>query len=207
MDWFDSNGRDFPWREGGRSPYEILVAEILLQKTRANRVEEIYLDFLERLPSIKSINSSSRRKIKKILSPLGLQERRSRLLKRISRKIIAKYDGKIPSDKKKLEELPGVGPYISKATLCFAFGKKVPVLDANVARILGRCFSLDYKGDLRRKEKLKRLSRTLLSDENPQDYNYALLDLGALVCTSGNMKCGECPLANHCDKKESTKDH
>ena len=201
LEWYQENGRSFPWRKDKRSPYEILVAEILLQKTRAETVEKVYESFLDHLPSLEVLNSSDFEEIESHLSGLGLQNRRAKWLKEIAEKLINENDGKIPQSEEKIKKLPGVGLYIGNAVLTFAFSKKKPILDANTSRVLGRMHSINYKGDLRRKKRLKKKAKEILPDEHIKKFNWALLDIGAILCHRNNPECSKCPFSKECNFK------
>jgi len=199
LDWYEEKGRDFPWREEDRNPYEILIAEVLLQKTNARSVEKIYEDFLDDFGSIVKLANAPEEEIKKHLSKLGLQERRTKWLMNLSERIMNEHDGSIPSTEEELKDLKGIGLYIGNAILCFGFGKKKHVLDVNTSKVLGRCFSIDHEGDLRRNEKLKKKANEILPDENIKKFNWALLDIGSMSCDDSFPTCSDCPLNENCD--------
>jgi len=195
--WYAENRRNFIWRRGGVSTYELLIAEMLLQKTQAKVVEPVLKEFIARYPNIKSVHRASRKEIEKLIWKLGLFRHRSKNIKEVAKIIVEKYGGIIESAKDELAELPGVGPYVSSAIACFKGGERVPVVDANVSRVVGRLYGIDYKDSKRGKE-LWAKAGDLVSEENPKEFNWALIDLGALVCVPRNPKCSECPLKGMC---------
>jgi len=199
LDWYDHRGRYFPWRDEDRTPYEILIAEVFLQQTNARSVENIYEDFLQEYDSIEELAEAPEENIKKYLSNLGLQERRTKWLMDLSKTIKNDHAGCIPSKEAELKDLKGIGLYIGNAVLCFGFGEKKHVLDVNTSKVIGRVFSIDYKGDLRRNEKLKKKAKEILPDENIKKFNWALLDIGSLLCEDSFPNCGNCPLNRNCD--------
>ena len=198
IEWYERVGRRFPWRNEGLKPYDVLIAEMMLQKTRAEMVVKAYLSFLERYPDPRSLESATVEEIAQVLKPLGLYNRRARWMKTIAGVLIEKYGGKVPSDREALLDLPGLGMYNANAILCFAYNEPVPLIDVNVARVLGRVADIEVRGDLRRNEKLQKLAAQLVPKKDFKEFNWALIDLGATVCTSKNPEHDRCPLASLC---------
>jgi A/G-specific adenine glycosylase len=196
--WYEIKGRQFSWRKEGLEPYHILIAEMMLQKTRAEMVERVYRDFLGKYPNPQTLAVATVEEIASCLKPLGLYNRRARWMKVISETLVSRYQGKLPKEKKDLMDLPGIGAYIVHAILCFAYDKPVPLVDVNVARVLGRVASIEVSGDLRRNRKLHKVAAELVPKKKFKEFNWALVDLGALVCTSKNPKHHDCPIASFC---------
>ena len=197
LKWADRNFGDFPWRQR-RSPYEILVAEILLKRTTATAAARIYDDFLLSFSSPRDIASAPDEELVKALSTVGLQHQRARSMKRLACWLLSKHDGDIPRDLEGLMEVPGLGDYSATAILSFGYGVSAAVLDANVERILLRVFrnTLPLRPSW---TLLREVAHHLLPKEGHREYNYGLLDLGRLVCRYADPRCGECPLASVCD--------
>jgi A/G-specific adenine glycosylase len=199
LPWFKENKRSFPWRvDGEADPYHILVAELMLKKTRAPNASEIYTRFIYLYPDAKSITRSTEEDLEKILQPLGLIKQRKKAFVEIFSIINKKNDGIIPSDKESLQNLPYLGDYTVNAILCFGFNKKVPIVDVNVTRICQRYFGIEVYGDLRVDRHIWELLERIIPAKKFKEFNLALLDFGALVCTSKKPKCKECPLARKC---------
>ncbi len=198
LDWFKSNKREFSWRTLELSPFQVLIAELMLQKTNASQVENIFPRFIETYPNPESIANVSEYDLATLLQPLGLFNRRARDLKKTSI-IILNLKNVVPSEKKDLLNLPGVGDYIANAVLCFAFNKKMPIIDANVGRIMKRIFSFPVKSAPSRDKKLGEKMEDLIPDRYFKEFNYAILDLAALICLPRNPRCEECPLTVICD--------
>ena len=196
LEWWYKNGRRFPWRNT-TNPYHILISEILLHRTRADQARKVYDELIRRFPTVQDLALSDPEEVMRILYPLGLHWR-GRLLLKMAREIYQKYSGKIPSSPSELESLPGVGKYIASAVRCFAFNEPVPLLDTNTLRILGRLFGIKVTDSSRRKKYFLKLYTDLMDKRHPREFNYAMIDLGALVCTPKNPRCGECPLLSHC---------
>lgn len=199
LQWGKQNFRNYPWRHTS-DPYLVLLAEFMLQRTRADQVLSVYVETAHRFPSIGSIVSASDNDIAKVMEPLGLSYRAARL-KTLAKKISEQYHGQIPSRPEELMQLPGVGRYIANAVCCFAFGKNLPIVDANIIRILSRVFSFEFGPDPHKKEEPWRFLETALTVKS-QKINWALLDLGDMVCTPRNPKCSSCPLQVICDYRQ-----
>ena len=194
--WSEHNLRDYSWRRTS-NPYNILVAEFLLQKTDADTVAPIYQAFLENYPTLEELAIAPVEDIAIILQPLGLLFRAKRLSQ--TAQIIAdRYRGKVPRSQKELLELPGIGKYTARAILSQAFEQSAAVMDTNVARIIERFFGI--KGE-RVKSRCKILwtsADKLAPKTNVGYWNLTLLDFGALTCTARNPKCDACPLSEKC---------
>ncbi|MBY9017679.1 MAG: hypothetical protein KGD66_02505 [Candidatus Lokiarchaeota archaeon] len=198
LDWFKNNKREFSWRTLKLSPFQVLIAELMLQKTNASQVENIFPRFIEIYPNPESIVNLREDDLAKLLQPLGLFNRRARDLKKTA-EIILDLGNVIPSEKTDLMSLPGVGDYIANAVLCFAFSKKMPIIDANVGRVMKRIFSFPVKSAPSRDKKLAERMEDLIPDRYFKEFNYAILDMAALVCIPRKPRCEECPLTAICD--------
>ena len=194
--WAKDNLRDFPWRRT-RDPYAIFVAESLLQKTGAEQAEKIYSRFLDLYPTVSALAAAELSVLESLLAPLGLQFRAQRL-HNSAHMLLQQYGGTIPPRETELLKLPGVGPYTAKAICASAFGQRAPVLDVNVARILGRFFGLPPLKLPQRDRDYNSLTELAAPQNRVDLWNLALLDLGALVCVARTPKCDRCPLAERC---------
>ncbi len=198
LDWFKNNKREFSWRILKLTPFQVLVAELMLQKTNASQVENIFPSFIGSHPNPESIVNLSEDDLANLLQPLGLFNRRARDLKKTS-EIILNSGNVVPSNKEDLLKLPGVGDYIANAVLCFAFNNKIAIIDANVGRIMKRIFSFPVKNAPSRDKKLAERMQFLMPDKHFKELNYAILDMAALICIPRSPKCEECPLTIICD--------
>jgi A/G-specific adenine glycosylase len=192
--WWLKNKRDFPWRNT-KDPYQILISEILLHRTNAIQVKPVYITFIKKFPMIESIAESDIESLKQVVYTLGLHWR-TPLLHQMACIITKKYNGKIPNTKTELLSLPGVSDYIASAVLCFAFGKPESLLDTNIVRILGRVYGIPITDTSRRSKRFQNLSDQILDKTNAREFNYALLDLGALICLPKKPLCDVCPLSD-----------
>ena len=184
--WGKQNLRDYPWRKTS-NPYDILVAEFLLQKTDADTVVPIYEAFLTYYPTLDELTTAALKDIEKLLQPLGLFFRAERLLQ--SAKIIAEeYQGKIPDSETELLKLPGIGKYTARSICSQAFGRSAAVLDTNVARILERFFGIEGERVKSRCKILWHAAETVAPDIEVGLWNLTLLDFGAIICTARNLR-------------------
>lgn len=197
--WFDMNRRRLSWRET-RDPYSILVAEVLLQQTDASKVSLIYHDFIQRYPNPLVLAEASLEDVRKFISKVGLNYRSQRLID-IAKNINIRFEGRIPATGAELMSLPGVGRYIANAVLSAAFGIRTAVVDTNVVRILERFFGVRSRRSRARTDpEFWNIAHSLLPRKvaDCRDWNYALIDFCALVCTHYNPKCSKCVCAEHC---------
>ncbi len=197
INWYHTNGRSFPWRTSGHDPYVGLLTEVLLRKTRATQVLNVYDDFLCLLGRSSGILLSD---IEATLKPLGLQRQRSMAIFSIIEDINDEQGShSMSGDLGTLLRLPHVGPYIANATRCFYLGLPVPIVDCNIGRIFSRFFGLETTEENPvRKKTYWIIASALVSGEKPREYNWGLLDIGAGICRSVNPGCGDCPLTDGC---------
>lgn len=197
LNWYRQNGRHLPWRDTN-DPYKIIVAEFLLQKTDVEKAKVVYEEFIFRWPTVHLLSKEAVPSISNVIQPLGLRYRATRL-KSTAKAVVKKFGGKIPEAREKLLELPGVGRYIASAVECFAYNKPRAVLDTNIIRILNRVFGIKSdKNRPREDSRLWNLAQTLVPSNNAKEYNWGLLDYGALICKSKEPLCNECVLHSIC---------
>jgi A/G-specific adenine glycosylase len=195
--WFADCGRTFSWRTEGLGSYEVIVAEVLLQRTTATTVARLLPDFLHRFPEWESITSAPDNELADALRPFGLWKRRLATLKPLAARMV-ELDDSIPNTREAIEDLPGVGQYIANAVLLVCHGKAEPLLDVNMVRVLERYFEPRTRADIRYDPYLQTLSRRILEGVDPKVMNWAVLDFAALVCRARAPRCPECPLAASC---------
>lgn len=194
--WTKQNLRDYPWRKT-HNPYDLLVAEFLLQKTDADTVAPIYKAFLERYPTLNKLTRATVADIATILKPLGLLFRAERLWQ-TAQIIIEDYGGKIPDSETELLKLPGIGKYTARAICSQAFDRSAVVLDTNVARILERFFGIEGERVKSRCKILWQAAEIVAPQTKVRLWNLTLLDFGAIICTARKPKCSQCPLSDRC---------
>jgi A/G-specific adenine glycosylase len=197
MRWFVGHARAFPWRRRSATHYECVVAEVLLQRTRAETVAAFYPRFLKAFASWVELSNAEDCELRRSLRPLGLWRRRAVSLKRLAN-VIASKKGRFPRRPEELEKLPNVGQYIANAVKLFCHGEREPLLDVNMARVLERFFGPRKMADIRSDPYLQELARKAVPRRKPREYNWAVLDLAALVCTASGPRCLVCPLRGRC---------
>jgi A/G-specific adenine glycosylase len=189
---YDRAARDLPWR-GEADPYRILVSEVMLQQTRVETVKKYYEPWLTRFPDVETLADADEDEVLKAWEGLGYY-RRARNLHRAVRVVRERPDGAIPSGYTALRALPGVGEYTAGAVASIAFGEATPAVDGNVRRVLSRLFDRAAPEPAW----LRSTAEALVDRERPGDWNQALMELGATVCTARNPKCGSCPVRRWC---------
>lgn len=192
--WFEHNKRNFPWREES-DPYKILIAEKMLQQTTVGHVMKVYGTFFDAFPDIWTLDESSQEEIEKIIKPLGFWRIRSRDFKRMARHIISENQGVVPSIEGELDRMPGIGKYITTATLCFCFGMHQAVIDVNVRRIMKRVFF--WKSVLPPDPFLETILQSMIPKNKAKEFNWGMLDFSATIC-SRNPHCERCFAADLC---------
>ena len=200
--WFFQSRRDLPWRQN-RDPYRIWLSEIMLQQTRVAVVVPYYERFLEKFPSVQSLAAAPEEEILRAWSGLGYYSR-ARNLQKAAQQILAVHGGEFPKTWEETLALPGIGAYTAAAILSIAFGEKRAVLDGNVARVLARIGAV--RGDLREGKRWQALQRTadeLLDQSTPGDWNQAMMELGATICTPRAPQCLLCPVSNFCRSRKT----
>ena len=206
LEWYDRNGRSLPWRDTS-DPYHILVSEIMLQQTQVDRVLPKYHEWLEKFPSFEALAAAPEDDVTGAWYPLGYNIR-PRRLQAIAREAVATYGGKLPADESTLLSFKGIGAYTAGAIRSFAFRERAAILDTNVARVLFRVFI--GRGARRAhatKKHLWAMSAALVPRRRAFDFNQALMDFGAMLCTARKPKCLVCPMASICSAYPHNPEH
>lgn len=196
--WYRQHGRALPWRVTD-DPYHILVSEVMLQQTQVDRVLPKYEEWLGKYPSLTALADAPEEDVVRTWYPLGYNIR-PRRLQTIAREAVARYGGELPSDEATLRSFKGIGEYTAGALLSFAFRQRAAILDTNVARVLFRVF-VGGDGDPKShamKRHLWDLSRAVLPKSDVFDFNQALMDFGALLCSARRPRCLVCPMQRMC---------
>ena len=191
LSWYDAHARDLPWREN-RDPYRVWLSEIMLQQTRVAAVIEHYHNFLRRFPTIEKLAAAREASVLAAWSGLGYY-RRARMLHAAAKVVVRELDGKFPETAGSLRELPGIGRYTSAAIASIAFGEPVAVVDGNVERVLQRIAGKQLDA-----AKIWEMAEEFLDREGPGDFNQAMMELGATICTPRGPGCLTCPVIELC---------
>ncbi|KKN38691.1 hypothetical protein LCGC14_0750890 [marine sediment metagenome] len=204
LDWYQEKWNQglnkYPWRIGKKNPYQILIAELLLQHTTAKAVSDnnSYQISLEKFPDIFFLNKAKIQDLIKIFKPLGLYNQKSERIKKLANYILEKCQGRIPKEKKKLLKVPGIGDYIANAILTFAYDQNEVPLDNNLKRIALNVSNIKQKEDLI--NFYKRLAQS-----NPKIIYWALFDIGRFHCRKPIPICKGCPMNKYCENKKEKK--
>ncbi len=208
--WYDRKARDLPWRKKrpvSADPYHVLVSEAMLQQTQVATVVPYFERFINRYPTVASLAAADEQSVLTAWQGLGYY-RRALNLHRASRVIVSEYGGNLPDDFDAIRGLPGVGRYTAGAISSIVFNQSRPILDGNVTRVLSRLFEVEEPvTDKRVQAYLWELAGVLVpsSRGRPGDFNQAMMELGALVCTKSSPVCVSCPLAGICQGRVSGK--
>ncbi len=198
--WYDSHQRALPWR-GERDPYRIWVSEVMLQQTQVTTVVPYYQQFLVRFPTLERLAQASLDEVLQLWQGLGYYAR-ARHMHAAAREVLACHGGRLPANYDELRRLPGFGDYTAGAVASIAFGQPVPAVDGNARRVLARLFA--FPDDVSRSNgarQLAQLAAELVPAQRPGDFNQALMELGATVCTPQSPACPLCPWQTDCQAR------
>lgn len=199
LDWYDGHARDLPWRTPEASPWSVMVSEFMLQQTPVARVLDVHAAWLERWPTPAALAADPVGEALRMWGRLGYPRRALRL-HAAATSIVERHGGEVPPSYDDLLALPGVGDYTASAIASFAFGRRHVVLDTNVRRVLGRAVGgVEFPAPgITRAERA--VAEALLPDQAPIAATWAVatMELGALVCTARDPRCGDCPIAGSC---------
>jgi A/G-specific adenine glycosylase len=201
LDWYRQFRRDLPWRRT-RDHYRIWLSEIMLQQTRVAAVIPYYERFVDRFPDVRALAEAPEEEVLRLWSGLGYYSR-ARNLQKAARQIVAQHGGQFPTTLDEALALPGIGNYTAAAVLSIAYEERLAVLDGNVARVLARLGALrcDLR-ESRRWHELQKVADTYLDPESPGDWNQAMMELGATLCTPKSPQCLLCPVSQFCEGRK-----
>jgi A/G-specific adenine glycosylase len=200
LGWFARNARDLPWRRT-KDPYAIWVSEIMLQQTRVPAVVPYYERFLNRFPTVERLARARLDPVIKLWEGLGYYSR-VRNLHAAAQKIVAEFHGHLPATREELLTLPGIGRYTAGAIASIAFGRRVPLVDGNVTRVLCRLFRLQGRPkDVAVQKRIWAIAEGLVPEGHAGQFNQALMELGSEVCLPRHPRCGECPVSRFCEAR------
>ncbi len=197
IDWYRKNKRDLPWRKT-TDPYKIWVSEVMLQQTQVDFVLSYYARFVVLFPTIRNLAEASLDHVLKAWEGLGYYAR-ARNLHRAAKQIVALNRSCLPEHYADLLSIRGIGPYTAAAVASIAFGETYAVVDGNVVRVLSRLFKIADVPAKYGRAKFTRLAEQLLPQDCPGDFNQAMMELGALLCTPAAPNCSDCPVNELCE--------
>ncbi|MBI2424954.1 MAG: A/G-specific adenine glycosylase [Candidatus Hydrogenedentes bacterium] len=197
LKWFLEEARDLPWRRT-TDPYRVWLSEIMLQQTRVDQGLPYYERFLAALPTVHDLARAPEDQVMKLWEGLGYYTR-ARNLHKAAKTVVERHGGKLPENADSLQLLPGIGKYTAGAIASIAFGERAPVVDGNVKRVLARLFDIDRSIDESATEaELWSLAENLVPRKAPGDFNQAMMELGARICTPKKPDCAGCPVQRYC---------
>ncbi len=196
--WYRQNKRNLPWRDHP-DPYAVWVSEIMLQQTRVDSVIPYFERWMENFPTIEALAQADEQQVLNLWEGLGYYSR-ARNLHRAAKTVAEKFNSELPEDTKSLMKLPGIGRYTAAAIASMAFGRDAAALDGNIRRVYARIFNVEEPLGTTQAEKIFwQLAEDFLPKGEAGDYNQALMDLGATICTPRNPLCESCPINRHCE--------
>lgn len=197
LHWYDTNQRDLPWRKT-KSFYNIWVCEIIFQQTRINQGLEYYYRFLEKFPDVKTLATASEQEVLALWQGLGYYSR-ARNIHYSAKEIVLRNRGKFPENYDEIIKLKGIGKYTAAAIASICYDEKVPAIDGNALRVYARLFN-DYRdiSEMATFNAFFNLIQPQLQNIDAGNYNQAIMELGAMICTPKNPKCEDCPIATYC---------
>ncbi len=197
LQWFREAGRDYPWRKTGNW-FHLLMAEMMLRRTRADQAARVYADFTESFRTPGEALEIPWSRVERMLKPLGLHWR-GKQMRETLHYLRDHYGPGGPRRGDDLEAIPGVGPYSGAMIRTRLWNERVAAVDANVARFIARVHGLPHHAESRRDRDILHLADRFVDSKHCQALNLAIIDLSALVCRPRNPKCGECPLQAYCE--------
>lgn len=197
LNWYGGKGRMFHWRRNNLTNYQYVIAEVLLQRTKAETVAKFYPQFIKEFPNWKSLADADVKRIEEYLVPIGLYKQRSVRLRNLAIEMV-KRNGRLPRDRADLESIPFMGQYIANAVELVIFNEPSPLVDVNMARVVERFFGPRKMADIRYDPYLQDLSRKVVDHVDTKKMNWAILDFAALVCKAKKPQHNLCPLRAKC---------
>jgi A/G-specific adenine glycosylase len=205
ISWHKKNGRLYPWRKE-KDPFKVLVAEMMLRRTKADQVVPVYEQFCREFPDVETLARANPEAVEKILHPLGLKWRVPAFTV-MAHEVVEKYHSRIPDTREELISLPGVGEYVAGAVLSIAYGKNEWIVDSNIVRIFKRYFGIKTSKEGRRDKHIIKMAKIYASGKDPRTATMGILDITALICKPGKPACEICPLKRRCHYGSSSEEN
>jgi A/G-specific adenine glycosylase len=195
--WYKKSGRRFYWRKKGLPQYKYIIAEVLLQRTKADTIAKFYPSFITEFPNWGSLANADLSAIELFLKPVGLYTQRALRLKNLATEMV-KRKGRLPRDRKDLESIPFIGQYIANAVELVVFNQPSPLVDVNMARVIERFFGPRRMADIRYDPYLQELAYKIVNHPKAKHINWAVLDFAALICQARKPLCEKCLISRNC---------
>jgi len=197
LNWYQDHKRQMPWR-GEADPYKIWISEIMLQQTRVDQATPYFQNFISLFPTVYDLAEAEQQEVLKAWEGLGYYSR-ARNLHAASKMVVKEFNGKVPESYDEIIKLKGIGPYTAAAVTSIAFNKPNAVVDGNVIRVLTRYYGIeDDTRSTKTRRKVQEFANELIDEENPGDFNQAMMELGSEICTPSNPDCQHCPVQSGC---------
>lgn len=198
LEWYEDNGRKFPWRSPKTSLYQHVIAEILLQRTRAETLAPFFIDFIHKYECWDALAELSVQELEKELQIIGLANQRAPRVSALAQIMVQKR-GQFPENLDELLALPAIGQYVAYAIQSFRGVWRLPLLDAGMARVIERCFGSRELADIRYDSRLQEICQRVVDSDPPLEISWAILDLAAVLCRPKAPRCDICPVASLCE--------
>jgi A/G-specific adenine glycosylase len=195
--WFTENKRSFPWRNRSATNYELIISEVLLQRTKAEVVSKFLPIFFKQFPSWKQLSKASEIEIQDFIKPLGLFKQRGTRLFKLAQEL-RKLNGRFPKERAQVEDISMMGQYLTNAYELYILKKRSPLLDVNMARLLERFFAKRKLKDIRYDPFLQTLAYRVINNEKAKELNWAILDYTSIICIKNKPKCDLCIIKLRC---------
>lgn len=198
LNFYNTQGRDFPWRKIS-DPYKIFLTEILLRKTTSKQVNSIYVKFFSEYPTIDSLALAEENELENSIKCLGLSKQRSKQMIKLANIITKQYGGLIPKNYNELIKLPGVGMYTAGGVLCLVYNKDVSMVDTNVIRVISRYFNFrSTKKDISTDKNIWEFVKDMVPPGKCKEFNFGLIDFAGIICRQKDPHCKKCGLNDKC---------
>lgn len=194
--WYLKNERNFPWRYT-KEPYRIMIAEFMLQRTKAEQVVPVYEKFTKKYPDIYSLSCAKNIDMIQVTKNLGLHWRSDHFIK-AAKFIIENYSSVFPDKAEELLKIPGIGEYVAGVILAVCFNKTYPIVDTNIARFINRFYGLRLEGEIRRKNEIIEIAEKIFSVKNIGKFLFAIIDFTSLICKPINPRHENCIIKDYC---------
>ena len=195
--WYKQNGRDFPWRSNQLTCYEKIIAELLLQRTKAETVKVFFPRFLTLYPSWSAISKKEIITLENDLKPIGLYKQRAKRISLLANEMMLRKN-ELPDSKEELMKLPFIGQYLACAILLLCFGEKHPLVDVNMVRLIERYFHKKQLADYRYDPFIQETAYKIVNHKKTIEINFAILDFAAKICKSEKPHCDICTIKLNC---------
>lgn len=197
LKWFESSQRIFPWRQPNLSNYQIIISEVLLQRTKAETISKLYDQFILDYPDWQTVSNAYVGDLEEYLRPIGLYKQRASRLQNLAKYMVENV-GVLPQERSQLNQIPFMGQYIANAVELQIFNKRLPLLDVNMTRVIERYFGPRQLVDIRYDPYLQKMALKIVDHPRSKEVSWAILDFSASICKARKPLCSTCPISANC---------